>query len=174
MKFPLFKTNIRSQIPATDFAGIWKGAVLIMLLIIQATFSSYKLPANGKEKLTMSSIAGTKYAAGEWVLSATVQNVDFFYQITGCNGKQVVLLKFNNRNATKVKVSWKEVFTTQFENGKEGSGKKSLLLSTGETFDVDCSNAKIKECIVLSSHVSPAYIADIRKFGFKDITVNNQ
>jgi hypothetical protein len=109
-----------------------------------------------------------------WVLDTTVANVDFFYMISECEGKKVVFLKFNNRNSNKVKVNWKEVFSTQFEKHREGfRGEKQLVLSQGETFQSDCSQINVKECMVLPSEVSPSYNADIVTFRFSKISVGN-
>lgn len=116
-----------------------------------------------------------RIAPPEWVLFKTVNNVDFYYQFNDCSGKKVVFLKLNNRNKQAVKVSWKEVFTTQFEKDKTGmAGTKHLLIGTGEISAADCSNIKIKELVVLPSHVNPTYNADIQKFSITDLMVTNQ
>ena len=157
------------------FTGFWKVTMLMLLFIVQAAGSSFSVHLDGAPAASHRTTNGIVYAAAEWVLVATVNNVDFYYQITDCSGKNVVLLKFNNRNASKVKVTWKEVFTTQFEKDRTGlAGTKQLLLATGETFEAACSEVKIKELVILPSQVNPAYSADIKKFGFKDIMVTNQ
>jgi hypothetical protein len=93
--------------------------------------------------------------------------------MTECNGKKVVLLKFNNRNNYKIKVSWKEVFKTQLEQQTESfRGQKQLVIAPGEIFESDCTNIKYKECLITSDQVSAAYGAEILKFDFKDINVS--
>ena len=110
----------------------------------------------------------------EWVLDKTVSNVDFYYMISECDGKKVVFLKFNNRNDKKVKVSWKEVFSTQFEKTREGfKGEKQLVLSKGETLQDDCKNVNVKQCIVLPSEVSSTYLAEIISFTFSQVRVSD-
>jgi len=168
MKSPQLKSTSRL------LSGISrKGTVLLIALMIQAGFSSFYSPlisvsSNGKAN------ASQVDPAPGWVLYASVRNVDFYYRIAECTGKKVVFLKFNNRNTQKVKVSWKEVFNTQFEVQKEGfRGTKQLMLPVGETAQSDCSNLKVKELLVLPSQVNPSYNADIKKFHFKNISVVN-
>ena len=142
------------------------GLVLLIALVIQAAFSSFDAPVKN------ANVIFTPDQNREWVLFSSVRNVDFFYRISDCSGKKVVFLKFNNRNAQRVKVTWKEVFSTQFEVDKEGfKGTKQLLLPSGETAQADCSDIKVKELIVLPGHVNPAYEADIKRFNFRNITV---
>ena len=110
--------------------------------------------------------------AAEWILHSTIRNVDFYYRISDCNGNNVVFLKFNNRNGKEVKISWKEIFKTQFDTQKEGfKGTKQLSLPPGETAASDCASSSVKQCIVFASQVTPAYNAEIRQFSFKNITV---
>jgi hypothetical protein len=110
--------------------------------------------------------------AGDWVLGQTVNNVEFYYKIAECNGKKVVLLKLNNKNSYKVKISWKEVFTTQMEQQAEGHfGKKELTVAPGEVYAGECTGSIHKELLILPTGVSPAYSADIQKFAYKDISV---
>ena len=110
--------------------------------------------------------------AGDWVLGQTVNNVEFYYKMTECNGKKVVLLKLNNKNSYKVKISWKEVFTTQMEQQAEGHfGKKELTVAPGEVYAGECTGSNYKELLILPTGVSPAYAADIQKFAYKDISV---
>ncbi|MGZ8544238.1 MAG: hypothetical protein ACXWV0_03035 [Flavisolibacter sp.] len=108
-----------------------------------------------------------------WQLDATIDGVSFYHSIVQCNGSNVVLLKFENKNNYPVKVTWKEVFTTQIETKKEGfSGSKELVLAKGTTLPVACSDAADKKKIIRSSDVSPAYVAEISAFEFSKITVN--
>src|SRR5688572_12177354 len=91
-----------------------QGVVLLVALVVQAIFSSFGAPAeNAAPRFDVNQTP-------EWTLYTTVRNVDFYYRIADCSGRKVVLMKFNNRNAQRVKVTWKEVFNTQFEAQKEG------------------------------------------------------
>lgn len=111
----------------------------------------------------------------EWVLDKTVSNVDFYHAITACNDKNVVFLKFVNRNSTAVKISWKEIFVTKANEQKNGfAGKKVLNLAPGTTTPADCSDVNNRQAIITSSDVDPTSIVDISNFIYEDITVNNQ
>jgi hypothetical protein len=108
-----------------------------------------------------------------WILDTTVNGVEFYHSIQECNGKQVVLLKFNNKNSASVKVSWKELFTTQVEaKAPGGAGQKELVIPKGVTMPANCTDAVNKKNIILSSEVSPAYVAEIKGFAYKDILVS--
>jgi hypothetical protein len=145
-----------------------QGGLLLIALVIQAILSSFGAPAE-----TVAPRFDVNQTP-EWTLYTTVRNVDFYYRIADCSGKKVVLMKFNNRNAQRVKVTWKEVFNTQFEAQKEGfRGTKQLTLPTGETSQTDCANIRVKELVVLPGQVNPTYQADIKRFNFKNITVVN-
>ena len=109
----------------------------------------------------------------DWILDTTVNGVEFYHSIQECNGKQVVLLKFNNKNSMPVKVSWKELFTTQVEaKAAGGAGQKELVIPKGVTVPASCTDAVNKKNIILSSEVSPAYVAQIKGFSYKDILVS--
>ena len=174
MKSPQLNWTLRcipAASPGAKFTAMW----ILLLACMQVTVTSFSPRA--KQNMAASGVyAETVNApAGDWVLHSTVRNVDFYYRISDCSGKNAVFLKFNNRNRAQVKISWKEVFTTQFDVGKEGfRGIKHLLLPIGETAVVDCANITIKECVVLPSHVTPSYMAEIRQFTFRNITVVNQ
>jgi hypothetical protein len=111
----------------------------------------------------------------DWILDSKVNGVEFYHSIEECNGKKVVFLKFNNTNAYSVKVTWKEVFTTQAEVGAEGfSGKKELVVTPGITMPASCTDIINKKNIIVSSDISPTYIAEIQKFNYKDINVTKE
>ena len=153
-------------------------AFLFLFLLLYA--QGFSFPVNRFSQQMVSRNAGLlpngngKPAADTWVFDKTVQNVDLYHMITACEGRKVVFLKFNNRNAYKVKISWKELFVTQMEKAREGfRGMKQLVLPPGETAQSDCTDVKNKECIIVSSQVSPAYPAEILQFEFKNINVTN-
>ena len=154
------------------------GAALLFFLLLHMQGFSFPLNSSSCQialRNTGFTFNGNnKPAADTWVFDKTVQNVDLYHMITECEGKKVVFLKFNNRNLYKVKISWKEVFVTQMEKAREGfRGMKQLVLPPGETAQSDCTDVKNKECIIISSQVSPAYPAEILKFEFKDINITN-
>ena len=113
------------------------------------------------------------HAQTTWHLSQSVGNVDFYYSISACNADTVVLLKFVNNNSGNVTVTWKEVFETQFGSGIVGYyGPKQMILVPGTTEQTNCSSSDLPDCIILPTEVHPTYVAQIRNFGFADITVN--
>ena len=110
---------------------------------------------------------------GSWILDETINNVECYYKIETCNGATTVFLKFNNKNAGNVKITWEEIFATQHEKAAPGFvGKKELLLLPGSTDDYDCSglNALL---IIRSAQISPAYPVEVSQFKFSNITVTN-
>lgn len=111
----------------------------------------------------------------DWIYDKTVDNVECYHMITACEGKKVVLLKFNNKNSGAVKVTWKEVFKTQMEQKREGyAGKKQLLIPAGETAASGCADSKNKELLISSSQVAPTYAAEIQSFEYKEIQVTKE
>jgi len=171
MTFPLLKSVMANTHSKRLAKAYGKGATLLLFFLMQAGLFAFSLPAPG---LPDPGTSGSRLSpTADWVLYTTVKNVDFYYQINDCSGKKVVLLKFNNRNAAKVKISWKEVFTTQFEKDKDGKATRQLTLETGETSEANCANARIPELVVHASQVNPTYNVEIKSFGFKDITVSN-
>ncbi len=108
----------------------------------------------------------------DWVLDKTVSNVEFYHAITVCNGKNVVLLKFINRNAATVKIGWSEIFVTRNRERKAGfDGRKEMLLPTGITTPASCEDSNNKKTILRGDEVDPLSVIDIQNFYFKDITV---
>lgn len=115
----------------------------------------------------------TNSPTDRWHLDATVNGVQFYYALESCGGKNVVFLKLNNTNSYAVQVSWKEEFTTQFEQKTEGNkGQKKLVLPAGETSETDCAHPKQKLLLVLPENVNPAYPAEVSAFRYKSITVS--
>lgn len=113
-------------------------------------------------------------AQTNWTLDQTVGGVEFYHQITQCNGYTVVFLKFNNTTGHNVSISWKEVFDTQVETGVLGwRGPKQMILIPGTTLRDNCTDTNHPECLIVPLDVSPAYPALIRAFAFANITVVN-
>jgi len=108
-----------------------------------------------------------------WTLDATVSNVECYYKIESCNGSTIIFLKFNNKNANNVKITWNEVFKTQIDNSLTGfQGQKELVLLPGSTADYDCNGVN-EILITRSAQISPAYPADVKQFKFSNLTVTN-
>ena len=109
---------------------------------------------------------------GKWVLDKSVGNVEFFYMIQECNGKNNVFLKLVNHNDFRVRVSWDEEFATQFvKNAKNIQGPKQFVLSPGQTKASDCSSRNFTEGMIASEQISPTYIVEFKKFEYRDIKV---
>ncbi len=115
------------------------------------------------------------FAAGTatWTLDATVNDVECYYKIENCNGSTIVFLKFNNKNANNVKITWNEVYTTQLEKAAPGFfGQRELVLLPGVTSEYDCNG--VHEVLVLrTAQISPAYPVEVKQFNFSNITVTN-
>lgn len=108
----------------------------------------------------------------KWLLDATVENVSCYHSIVECNGRKVVFLKFNNKNAYQVKISWKEVFDTQKDAQIEGFlGQKNIVIPTGETLEVNCTQPSKKQLLILPEQVEPTYLVKISKFNYKGVSV---
>ena len=109
---------------------------------------------------------------GKWVLDKSVGNVEFFYMIQECKGKNTVFLKLVNHNNYKVRVSWDEEFATQFvKNAKNMLGPKQFVLSPGQTKSSDCSSQNFSEGRIEPSQISPTYIVEFKNFEYQDIKV---
>ena len=110
------------------------------------------------------------YAQG-YTLDTTSGGVECYHQLSQCNGNTVVMLKFNNTNTSSVTISWKQLFaTTEFPAITQGYKDRQLVLAPGETVAIDCNDAAHIACIIGPDDVSPAYIAVITQFAFKDVT----
>ena len=109
----------------------------------------------------------------QWILHSEVSSVKIYYQISACEGRNVVYLKFDNNNKRAVRITWKEVFSTkQVPEEKEGYlGEKELTLAPGITAQNNCQQIQFKQCVILPHQVQSTYIADIIKFDLKDISV---
>lgn len=154
----------KNVLTRTPCYGIQQGARNFVALALFLFCSASVTPKSNTVSTVRSNV---------WVFHKTVDNVDFYHMLTNCNGKSVVLLKFNNKNDYKVKVSWKEVFTTQLEKSVEGfNGIKQLFIGTGETMCSGCKDDKIKELLILPEQVTPSYGVSILGFAFKDVTVS--
>ena len=115
----------------------------------------------------------TEGSKRNWILDKSIDNVDFYYSITTCNGESVVFLKFDNKNTYDVKISWEESFiTTQVKEKRNGfNGVKNLVLHRGITAQEDCENIRYKECFILPVQVNPAYKPIVEVFEYKSIQV---
>jgi len=112
-----------------------------------------------------------------WILDATAGNVSFYHLLISCSGKNTVFLKFENKNNYSVKISWKETFLTKqtTQQMKGFAGLKELIIPPGAILSASsCADITCKDCIIFPEKVSPAYMADIINFGFKDITATKQ
>jgi hypothetical protein len=116
-----------------------------------------------------------------WVFDKTVDGVDFYHKITNCEGNKLVFLKFENKNAFNVTVSWKETFIVEQEerfrtknSGKSErfSAQKSLVLSPGIMFESDCLAAKHMELVARPIPLSPADETEVMQFSFMEIKVS--
>jgi hypothetical protein len=121
--------------------------------------------------LIITGLAAYSQEMGAYTLGTSSGNVDCYYSLSECNGKTVVLLRFNNRNNTPVMLSWNEVFTTKQVSEKTiGYKQKQIRLAPGISAPRDCEDADHKAYIVGEADVHLAYRADITGFEFRDVT----
>jgi hypothetical protein len=107
-----------------------------------------------------------------WILDSTVARVNFYHMLSSCGGNNTVFLKIENKNKYDIKIIWKENFLTQQLGYVEGfAAEKQLELKSEETaYASSCTDSK-KEYIIFPQQVSPAYMAVILNYRFKEITV---
>jgi hypothetical protein len=148
-----------------------KQATFHLLFLLLLTFFSFQLTFQAAAQGTAS---GNLTPPLKWQLDATVGGVQFYHAITTCNNKKVVFLKFNNRNNSAVKLSWKEVFELQQDSERVENllGQKHLTLQPGELFQSSCADQKQKVLLTPRvQQVTPVDRGDIVKFSFKEIKV---
>jgi hypothetical protein len=121
--------------------------------------------------LMLISLAG--FAQGPaYTLGTTASAVYCYYSITNCNGKTVVMLRFDNRNSSAVTISWKEEFNTTLVPGSNPGYKvKQAILPPGVSEASSCTDANHNNYIIGEADVSRTYRADITGFAFSDVTI---
>ena len=118
-----------------------------------------------------SEVSASPLPGSDWILDQTVGNVDFYYKIVMCEGFNTIVLKFNNKNTGDVKIAWKEVIKTQYEETvSPAPGMKEIILKPGETSEDNCNDVN-SSAIIRVNQISPAYPAEIKDFRFSDISV---
>jgi len=118
------------------------------------------------------SIAGFSQTQEGYTLGTTSGNVDCYYSITNCNGKTVVLLRFDNKNTSPVTVAWKEIFTTkQLPKSMPGHLNKQVTLAPGVSSVLNCEDMSHREYIIGEADVNQTYRADITGFRFGEVSV---
>ena len=116
--------------------------------------------------------AAQAQAPAGYTAGGSAGNVDCYYAITQCNGKTVVLLRFDNKNAAAVHLSWKEAFNTvEFPQTSPGLRTKQVTLAPGLSPAVNCQNNTQPELMIGEGDVTPTYIAHITGFGFTNLNV---
>lgn len=109
----------------------------------------------------------------EWVLDKTVGQVDCFYRFEQCNGEKVVFLKFHNRNAYTINISWGEEFTTdqQTAKRKKNATASSLTLQPGEIVFAGCHETANRALFVRPGDLNPTYLPSVSTFSFSQVNV---
>jgi hypothetical protein len=140
----------REALIATVFHGkahrYFMGALLIVLMLSNKAGFSQEL---------------------NWTHHSTVKGVECSYAISACENESIVYLKFKNTNAMSVGVAWGEEYSTSNGDIKSGN-KKTYILSVGEIFETDCSNAIHPILIVVDAGENDV----IETFNFVDIQVS--
>lgn len=140
----------------------------------------YLIPLNRKlatmllffTALSLSVFAFSQKDAPNWKLGTSLNKVDFYYSISVCNGKQVVFLKFINRNTKAATITFKEALKTS-AGTEEASfeGRKKIVVQPGETLAQNCSDNKCQECILLPARAVPTHKINVQDFAFREIQV---
>ncbi len=111
----------------------------------------------------------------KWTPVKTASNVDVLYQLSTCDGTDVIFVRFVNRNNYPVRIVWKEAFDTQVEKNTLGKGvEKSMLLPVGETVNTDCNRDQLPECKISAKQIAPHYRASIQGYRLTELTVTKQ
>ena len=118
------------------------------------------------------SSAGFAQSQNGYTLGTTAGNVDCYYSLTSCNGKTVVMLRFDNRNTAPVTISWQELFNTkQVPKSMPGFMNKQVSLAPGISEALNCEDQNHKEYISGEADVNRAYRAEITGFKFGQVSV---
>jgi hypothetical protein len=121
--------------------------------------------------LMLLSVQGFSQQAA-YTLGLNAGNVDCYYVLDQCNGKTVVLLRFDNRNSSPVTISWEEQFTTvQMPQWSPGIKTKQMVLPVGVTELTGCGDPGNRLLIIHGTQVSHTYVADITGFAYTNVTV---
>jgi hypothetical protein len=111
----------------------------------------------------------------KWTPAKTVSDVDVLYQLSTCDGVDVIFVRFVNRNPYPVRITWKEVFDTQMEKNIVGKGlEKSLLLPVGETVNTDCNQDQVPACKISAKQIAPHYRASLQGYRLTELSVTKQ
>lgn len=109
----------------------------------------------------------------EWQLDTTLEGVQFFHASIACNGKQAVIIKFNNQNNYPVQVSWKEILTDEGNQRHESAaGIKKLVINPGETAASGCNENRNRQLLVLPDQSVVTHAIRITQFQFRDLIVS--
>jgi hypothetical protein len=110
----------------------------------------------------------------DWIADGSMNNVDFYYRIAQCEGRQVVFLKFENRNEYHVEITWKESFFDKIIGQRITGiyGQKQLVLTPGQVLEADCLSGDCKECITRSADVVHTHVVQIGEFNFLEVSVS--
>lgn len=109
----------------------------------------------------------------EWQLDTTLGGVQFFHATIACNGKQAIMIKFNNQNNYPVQVSWKEMLTDEGNRRHESAaGIKKLVINPGETAASGCNENTNRQLLVLPDKSVLTHAIRITKFQFRDLIVS--
>ena len=116
--------------------------------------------------------AGFAQSGDGFALGTSAGNVDCYYNLTTCNGRTVVLLRFDNKNNAPVTILWNEAFTTkQVSKSLPGIRNKQVTLAPGISEATNCEDANHKEYIIGETDVSQTYRAEITGFKFREVSV---
>jgi len=112
----------------------------------------------------------------DWILERSTDNVDLYYRMGECDGQKVVFMKFENRNAHEIEISWKEIIQDNVSKRQLTGfyGEKHLVLAPGQVLQPDCSSNVCQECITRSADVAPTHRVEIIEFSFSEVSISTR
>ena len=135
------------------------------LLVFTLLLMSYAIPANANNLDCKKSVFNS--VDNSWTLDTTISNVSFYYKVTICDGRKVILLAIENSNAGFVAMSWKENVSIDGLVQTSPIYKTFLLPGSGNA-QASC-NGNTGGVLIISS--DPSEGKNYTGYKFSDITV---
>ena len=110
--------------------------------------------------------------AETWTPAASVNNVDFYYRLSPCDGTNTVMLRLHNRNAFNVRIAWEEAFTTKElkEEIQNNNGAKQVTLKKFGALESNCTQGS-GLLVIRGKEISKTHEATITRYHFRNIKV---
>lgn len=129
---------------------------LLFLLLVLIIFS--KLQVNAQTNSEWQPVGQTADGSGR------IDGVETFFQINECNGKNVIYIRFINRNNYSIKLEWFDAVLTQELNWifkDKLADKKSLIINANSDLAGECS---VSSGNVLKQSTHPVLLIEMKNF----------